>query len=90
VQRLAGTTPTGAIFYLMNAFRDDYQEKSDITSGGLPISSLNESDQKAITELRDLLKHHALSDALGSLTATPKAMVRSVISASKCADAASA
>jgi hypothetical protein len=50
-----------AIFYLKNAFKDDYQDRqdTDITSGGEPISSLSASDKKAITELRDLLKQQA-------------------------------
>jgi hypothetical protein len=36
VQRLAGNAPTGAIFYLKNAFKEDYKDRSetDITSGG--------------------------------------------------------
>lgn len=33
-----------------------YSDKSDITSGGAPINPLSESNQRAITELRDLLK----------------------------------
>src|ERR1035437_6569165 len=36
VQRLAGTTPTGAIFYLKNAFKEDYRDRTetDVTSMG--------------------------------------------------------
>lgn len=36
VQRLASTAPTGAIFYLKNAFSADYRERveTDVTSGG--------------------------------------------------------
>jgi hypothetical protein len=30
VQRLAGNSPTGAIFYLKNAFKDDYREKQEV------------------------------------------------------------
>ncbi len=39
IQRLNGNAPTGAIFYLKNAFRDDYRDKheTDITSDGKPI-----------------------------------------------------
>lgn len=39
VQRLGGNCPTGAIFYLKNAFREDWQDRheTDVTSGGLPI-----------------------------------------------------
>lgn len=39
VQRLNGNAPTGAIFYLKNAFREDYQDRkeTDITSGGEKI-----------------------------------------------------
>lgn len=29
VQRLAGTTPTGAIFYLKNAFKEDYRDRHE-------------------------------------------------------------
>lgn len=43
VQRLSSTSPTGAIFYLKNAFREDYKDRTetDITSGGKPIPILN-------------------------------------------------
>jgi hypothetical protein len=36
VQRLAGTTPTGAIFYLKNAFSNDYRDRTetDLTTKG--------------------------------------------------------
>ena len=36
VQRLAGANATGAIFYLKNAFKEDYRDRydTDITSGG--------------------------------------------------------
>lgn len=36
VQRLAGNAPTGAIFYLKNAFREEYRDRqeTDITTGG--------------------------------------------------------
>lgn len=39
VQRLAGNAPTGAIFYLKNAFKEDYRDRheTDITSGGKPL-----------------------------------------------------
>lgn len=39
VQRLGGNSPTGAIFYLKNAFREDYKDRydTDVTSGGKPI-----------------------------------------------------
>jgi hypothetical protein len=30
VQRLSSNAPTGAIFYLMNAFKDDYREKQEV------------------------------------------------------------
>lgn len=48
VQRLAGNAPTGAIFYLKNAFKDEYKDRheTDITSGGekldvaLPLSKV--------------------------------------------------
>lgn len=36
IQRLAGNSPTGAIFYLKNAFKEDYKDRheTDITSNG--------------------------------------------------------
>lgn len=41
VQRLAGNAPTGAIFYLKNAFKEEYKDhnQTDITSGGKPIKN---------------------------------------------------
>ena len=43
VQRLAGNSPTGAIFYLKNAFSRDYRDKheTDLTSGGEKIVGIN-------------------------------------------------
>lgn len=40
INRLAGTSATGAIFYLKNAFKEEYKDKydSDITSGGKPLN----------------------------------------------------
>ena len=40
LQRLAGNSPTGAIFYLKNAFKEEYKDRheTDVTSGGKPIS----------------------------------------------------
>jgi hypothetical protein len=40
VQRLAGNSPTGAIFYLKNAFREEYRDRheTDLTSGGEAIT----------------------------------------------------
>ena len=42
VRRLDGQAATGAIFYLKNAFREDYKDRTetDITSGGKPIPIL--------------------------------------------------
>jgi len=39
VNRLGGNSPTGAIFYLKNAFRENYKDRTetDITSDGKPI-----------------------------------------------------
>lgn len=46
VQRLGGNSPTGAIFYLKNAFAEDFKDRheTDLTSGGkpLPIININE------------------------------------------------
>lgn len=41
IQRLAGNSPTGAIFYLKNAFKEEYKDRheTDVTSGGKPIES---------------------------------------------------
>ena len=40
VQRLAGNSPTGAIFYLKNAFSADYRDRTetDLTSAGEKIT----------------------------------------------------
>ncbi len=43
VQRLAGTTPTGAIFYLKNAFKDDYKDRHE-NDVKLRPSSLSKDD----------------------------------------------
>jgi hypothetical protein len=42
VQRLWGNSPTGAIFYLKNAFRDSYKDRheTDITTGGDKITGI--------------------------------------------------
>lgn len=54
VNRLSSNAPTGAIFYLKNAFSDDYRDKveNDIQSGGKPIPflslPLNRSDEKNV------------------------------------------
>lgn len=42
VKRLAGTSATGAIFYLKNAFAEDFRDKTetDITSAGKPITGM--------------------------------------------------
>lgn len=42
VTRLAGTGATGAIFYLKNAFKEDYKDRTetDITSGGKKIQPI--------------------------------------------------
>ena len=39
VKRLNGQAATGAIFYLKNAFKEEYKDRvdTDITSGGKPI-----------------------------------------------------
>ena len=39
VKRLQESYPTGAIFYLKNAFKDDYRDRyeTDLTSGGKPL-----------------------------------------------------
>lgn len=40
VNRLSGVAATGAIFYLKNAFFEDYRDRheTDITSGGKPLN----------------------------------------------------
>mgnify|MGYP001558032215 CR=1 FL=1 len=39
IQRLSGVSPVGAIFYMKNAFREDYKDRTetDVTSGGKPL-----------------------------------------------------
>ena len=43
VQRLGGNSPTGAIFYLKNAFFEDYRDRTetDLTSKGEKIAGIN-------------------------------------------------
>jgi hypothetical protein len=43
VQRLAGTTPTGAIFYLKNAFKDDFRDRHE-TDATIRPASLTKDD----------------------------------------------
>lgn len=42
IQRLGQAASTGAIFYLKNAFKDDYRDRyeSDLTSGGDKLQSI--------------------------------------------------
>ena len=42
VNRLNSQSPTGAIFYLKNAFKEDYRDRqeTDITSGGKEIKAI--------------------------------------------------
>lgn len=42
VQRLAGNSPTGAIFYLKNAFKEHYKDRNetDLTSDGKSIQTV--------------------------------------------------
>lgn len=39
LSRLEGNSPTGAIFYLKNAFKEEYRDRheTDVTSGGKPF-----------------------------------------------------
>lgn len=43
VRRLGGNSPTGAIFYLKNAFKEEYKDRheTDITSKGEKIEGIN-------------------------------------------------
>ena len=58
-QKLVGTGATGPLFYLKNAFKEEYRESQDITSGGKPIAiyggiSKHNSDEKSLpTEKED-------------------------------------
>lgn len=51
IQRLSGNSPTGAIFYLKNAFKEDYKDKqeTDITTKG---------DKIVIMPAEIINKHH--------------------------------
>lgn len=55
VQRLGGNAPTGAIFYLKNAFKEHYKDKyeSDITSGGEKITGIEYIVPKKPDENKD-------------------------------------
>ena len=50
VQRLKTNAPTGAIFYLKNAFKSEYKDRheTDITSKGDKIESFNETQLERI------------------------------------------
>lgn len=47
VRRLAGQAATGAIFYLKNAFKEDYRDSHDVTSDGKAIL------QSSVAELKN-------------------------------------
>jgi len=53
VQRLSGSAATGAIFYLKNAFHDDYKDRTstDITSGGEKVGIIFLPQRKQTDEL---------------------------------------
>jgi hypothetical protein len=58
VQRLGGTSATGAIFYLKNAFREDFKDRNetDITTKGEKIT--NSEEIKALSDqFNEFLKH---------------------------------
>lgn len=47
VQRLGGTSSTGSIFYLKNAFKEDYKDRQEVEhSGGLTISKVLDNIEK--------------------------------------------
>lgn len=52
VQRLRSNAPTGAIFYLKNAFKEVYKDRhqTDITSKGEKIDTFNESQLERIAQ----------------------------------------
>jgi len=51
VQRLGGTTPTGAIFYLKNAFKDDYKDRHETDTTIRPASLTKDDIGVAIDKL---------------------------------------
>ena len=57
IQRLTQTGATGAIFYLKNAFKEEYKDRNetDITSGGKPFPIL-----------KDVLKHPSITKDSGT------------------------
>jgi len=48
IQRLAGTTPTGAIFYLKNAFHQDYKDRHENENTNTHHFSLSKDDIGAL------------------------------------------
>lgn len=50
IQRLKSNAPTGAIFYLKNAYKETYKDRheTDVTSKGQKIESFNESQLERI------------------------------------------
>lgn len=50
VQRLNSNAPTGAIFYLKNAFKEHYKDKQEVDLGGqITISWLNDKNPNTIS-----------------------------------------
>lgn len=49
-QRLGGTSPTGAIFYLKNAFKEHYKDRynTDVTTKGKQIATFDEKQLETI------------------------------------------
>lgn len=43
VQRLAGNAPTGAIFYLKNAFKEDFKDKQEFENTGKLILTFDDA-----------------------------------------------
>lgn len=59
VQRLGGNSPTGAIFYLKNAFREDYKDRheTDVTTKGEKISAESSKELKKLShDFNEFLK----------------------------------
>jgi hypothetical protein len=69
VQRLAGTTPTGAIFYLKNAFKEDYKDRHE-NDNTHRFDKLEIDDIRALLSVLPKEEQDKYYELIAKLTAT--------------------
>lgn len=69
VQRLAGTTPTGAIFYLKNAFKEDYKDRHE-NDNTHRFDKLEVDDIRALLSVLPKAEQDKYYELIAKLTAT--------------------